>query len=193
MMMRPAVERLVREHDDIAQVLVLLDSELASVAFAEEEADDTLAMIALDYLSEFVDGFHHAKEDRAFEAAATRTPALRETLIELRAQHARIRDNGAALRAALERALFDQPVSRRDLAAAGFAYSAEVRRNMELEEQRVLPALDEALDESDWDRIEAEVGGDRAPRCSEATHESYERLFHELERRFGVEEPRPPT
>jgi hemerythrin-like domain-containing protein len=187
---RPALERLVREHDDIAQVLVLLDSELASVAFAED-ADDTLAMSALDYLSEFVDGFHHAKEDRAFEEAATRAPVLRDLVAEAHAQHARIRECGATLRAGFERALFDQPVSRRDLAAAGFAYSAQLRRNMELEEQRVLPLLDEALDDADWQRIEAEVGSESAPLFGEAAHDSYERLFHELERRFGVESAPP--
>jgi hemerythrin-like domain-containing protein len=183
---RPAVERLLREHDDIAQVLVLLDSELASVAFAED-ADDTLAVSALDYLAELVDGFHHAKEDRAFEAAVARDAALSDVVAQLSAQHETIHERGAALRNAFERVMFDEPVSRRDLAAAGFAYSTELRRSMEAEEQLVLPLLDAALDDAEWERIEAEVGAAAAPLTGPAAHEGYERLFHELERRFGVE------
>ena len=182
---RPAVEKLVREHDDVSQVLVLFDSELASLAYVED-ADDTLAMVALEYLSELVDAFHHAKEDRAFEVAAARLPALRDDMAAVLAQHAAIRERGAALRAALGRALFDEPVSRRDIVASGFAYSAEVRRNMELEDTRLLAVVDQALDDRDWARIEAEVGGESPLRRGQATHESYERLFFELERRLGV-------
>jgi hemerythrin-like domain-containing protein len=187
---RPAVERLVQEHDNITQVLVLLDSELASVAFAED-ADDELAMLALEYLMEFVDGFHHLKEDLAIEVGARRVPALQDAIAELQDQHVRIHDGGAALRAALERALFDEPVRRRDIAQIGYAYTAELRRNMELEEQSIFPQLAEALDDEDWARIESDVGGRPDPLFGEQVHGKYERLFHELARRSGAEGASP--
>jgi hemerythrin-like domain-containing protein len=183
---RPAVERLVREHDNIAQVLVLLDSELASFALAQD-ADDELAMCALEYLTDFVDGFHHEKEDRAVEAALARVPALREALVELHAQHERIRTAGAALHDGLERALLDEPVRRSELAKTGYAYTTEVRRNMELEEDHIFPLLAEALDDAEWARIEADAGGRPDPLFGEQVHERYERLFHELARRSGAE------
>jgi hemerythrin-like domain-containing protein len=183
---RPALERLFREHDDIAQVLVLLDSELASVAFAEDP-DDALAASALAYLGVLVEGFHHVKEDRACEAAAARVPALRELLAETVVRHAQVRDSGAAARAAFDAALFDLPVARRDLAEAGFAYSAIIRLNVELEEQRVIPKLAEVLDDGDWARIEAEVERSAPPLLGGTGHASYEQLFQELERRFGVD------
>jgi hemerythrin-like domain-containing protein len=185
---RSAVTRLVREHDNITQVLVLLDSELASLAFAED-ADDTLAMSVLEYLSDFVDGFHQPKEDRAVEMAGARAPLPPELVAQLASQHARIRDGAAALHADLESALLDAPVSRREIASAGFAYSSELRRNMELEERHVFPLLESALDDADWERIESELGGRPDPLCGEAVHGTYDRLFHELERRAGVEGP----
>lgn len=182
---RPAVQRLLREHDDITQVLVLLDSELASVAFAED-ADDELAVSALSYLGALVEGYHHLKEDRACELAVRRDPSLREELVEIPARHAHVRESGAAARAVFERALFDQPVGRRDLAHACFAYSSDVRLSVEAEEHCLIPALKRVLGPADWERIEAEAERSAPPLLGQKGHASYERLFRELERRFGV-------
>jgi hemerythrin-like domain-containing protein len=184
---RLAVERLCREHDDIFQVLVLLDSELASVGLADGETDDTLTVAALAYLAQLVEEFHHVKEDRACEALFARMPGARARLAEIPARHARVRESGAAVRAAFERVMLDQPVARRDLAEAGFTYSTELRRSVELEEHELIPVLDDLLDEGDWERIELEARKSAPPVRGQSVHEAYERLFHELERRFGVE------
>jgi hemerythrin-like domain-containing protein len=181
-----AVERLVREHANIAMLLVMLDSYFAAMK-AGDEVDDKLVLDAMRYLTEFVDSFHHSKVDLAVDAVGAQTPATKAIRSELAAQHDRIRLAGAALRDGLENALLDEPVPRQALADGGFDYTRELRRNMALEEAAVFPALAKALDADAWARIDAILGPQRDPLFGEVVHQRYANLFRELTGRFGCE------
>jgi hemerythrin-like domain-containing protein len=182
---RKTIDEFLREHRDVTTLLVMLDSYFASMKLGDD-VDDPLLLDAMSYLSCFLQGVHHAKEDLAVEAAIDRVPAIRELCGELAAQHRRIRDAGAQLHDELQGVLLDAPILRRALADDGFAYTAEIRRNMALEEEAVFPALSEALDADMCARIDA-----RLPRrdalFGAAGGARYEKLFHELTSRFGCE------
>jgi hemerythrin-like domain-containing protein len=182
------VDRLVCEHDNVAQLLVVLDSLFASIA-SGDDADDDLIRDAMCYLTEFVDTFHHAKEDVAVAVVARRLGSLRELQPELDAQHRRIEKTGSALFAELERMLLDEPVRRQELAATGFSYTAEIRRNMEFEESRIFPCLLEGLDAEAWACIDARLESPPDPLFGPAPHERYRALFHTLTRRIGIDSP----
>jgi hemerythrin-like domain-containing protein len=182
------VDRLIREHDNVAQLLVVLDSMFASIA-SGDDADDDLISDAMNYLTGFVDTFHHTKEDLAVAAVAERVDGLRELQPELDAQHRRIENTGSALHAELERMLLDEPVRRKELAATGFLYTAEIRRNIEFEESRIFPRLLEGLDEEAWACIDARLGCPPDPLFGPAPHERYRALFRTLTRRIGIDSP----
>lgn len=182
-----AVDRLVREHHNIEVLLLMLDSYFAAME-AGEDVDEALLLDVMSYMTEFVDGFHHAKEELALEAVSGRSAAIDRAREELEAQHRRIAEAGSRLRSALVRALRDEPVSRRELTAWGFGYTADMRRNMELEETVVFPALAEVLDPEAWRRIDAKVGKRPDPLFGETVHQRYALLFRELAGRFGCEE-----
>ncbi len=188
--MSAAVDRLVREHDNIAELLVVVDSLFAAIA-SGEEADDVLARDALTYLTEFVDAFHHAKEDLAVAVAAESVQDLRSLQPELRQQHRRIREAGETLYRELERMLLDEPVRRRELASNGFAYTGQIRRNVEFEESLVFPRLLEGLDADVWASIEARLDCPPDPLFGPAVHERYRALYATLASRIGLEEDWP--
>jgi hemerythrin-like domain-containing protein len=183
-----AVDRLVREHDNVAQLLVVLDSLFASIA-SGDDADDDLIRDAMTYLTEFVATFHHAKEDVAVAAVAKRLQSLRELQPELDAQHRRIERTGSTLFAELERMLLDEPVRRQELAATGFSYTAEIRRNMEFEESSIFPRLLEGLDAEAWASIDARLESPPDPLFGPDPHERYRALFRTLTRRIGIDAP----
>jgi hemerythrin-like domain-containing protein len=183
---RRSIERWLREHANIAQLLVLIESQLGALE-AGDDTDDELMLDAMTYLTDFVDGFHQALEDLALEAAVEREPRLREVQHELEAQHARIRELGAWLREALERALMDAPVGKQELARCGFAYTAEMRSNMRLEEGSVFPALERSVDPATWSRLAAKLSEHPDPLFGDVVHERYATLFRELAGRFGLE------
>jgi hemerythrin-like domain-containing protein len=184
---RLAVDRLVREHSDIALLLLMLDSYFAALDLGES-VDDGLLLDAITYLTVFVDGFHRAKEQYAVEAVASRCATVRDARAALEGQYRHIRDCGLWLRGTLERTLRDEPMPRRRLALAGFEYAGEMRRNMEFKETTVFPALAEALDANAWKAIDARVGPQTDPLFGETVHQRYAELFRELAARFGCEE-----
>jgi hemerythrin-like domain-containing protein len=183
-MPHPAVDQLVREHDQMVVLLVMLDSHFAAMR-AGEEGDLPLVLDAMSYLTEFVDDVHHRKVHLAVSEATRRTPAIQAAEPEIDAQHRRIRLTGGQLRADLETASLDAPVSRGTLAEEGFKYTAELRRNMEFEEQQVFPALSAALDGDGWSRIVARLGPACDPLFGAVAEERYIKLLRELTERFA--------
>jgi hemerythrin-like domain-containing protein len=181
-----AVETLIREHRNIEVLLVMLDSYFAAM-HAGDEVDETLLVDAMTYMTDYVDAFHHSKEELAVDAVADRSRAIAAAKSELEAQHRRIGEAGAWLRASLEQVLRDEPISRRKLITAGLTYTAEMRRNIELEETFVFPALVEVLDAEAWRHIEARLSPQPDPLFGEAVHQRYAELFRELVERFGLE------
>jgi hemerythrin-like domain-containing protein len=182
-----AVERLIREHSNIGLMLFMLDSYFAAMS-AGQEVDEALLLDATTYMTVFVGGFHHAKEQLAVVAVASRSAAIRGARDELEAQHHRIREDGLRLRGGLERTLLDEPMPRQKLAVAGVAYAAAVRRNMEYEEMTVFPVLAEMLDDDAWHVIDATIGPQTDPLFGETVHQQYAELFRELAARFGCED-----
>ncbi len=184
---RLAVDRLIREHSNVGLLLLMLDSYFAAMS-GGEDVDDALLLDAMTYMTDFVNGFHHPKEELAVEAVADRSAAIRGAKAGLEAQHRRIREVGLSLRVALERTLLDEPIARQRLAEAGFAYAAEMRRSMEREEATVFPALAKGLDADAWHVIDARIGPQTDPLFGETVHQRYAELFRELTDRFGCEE-----
>ncbi len=183
---RSAVDQLIREHRNIHVLLLMLDSYFAAMS-SGDEVDETLLTDAMSYLTEYVDVFHHAKEQLAVEAVADRSRAIAAARPELEAQHRRIGQAGGWLHDTLERALRDDPVSRRELIEVGLSYAAEMRRSMELEEAVVFPALTELLDADAWRLIDTKLSPQPDPLFGEAVHQRYAGLFRELVDRFGCE------
>jgi hemerythrin-like domain-containing protein len=181
-----AIETLIREHRNIEMLLVMLDSYFAAMS-AGDDVDESLLVDAMTYMTEYVGKFHHSKEQLAIEVVAERSPTIADAKPELEAQHGRIREAGSWLRATLEQVLRDAPVSRQKLIATGLSYTAEMRRNIELEEHLVFPALTEGLDAAAWQIIRAKLPQQPDPLFGEAVHQRYAELFHELVERFGLE------
>jgi hemerythrin-like domain-containing protein len=183
---RAAVETLIREHRNIEMLLVMLDSYFAAMN-SGDDVDETLLVDAMTYMTDYVDGFHHSKEQLAVDAVAARSGAVAAAKGELEAQHRRIGEASAWLRETLEQVLRDRPIPRRQLVRAGLSYTAEMRRNMELEETSVFPALVQVLDAEAWRLIEAKLPPQPDPLFGEAVHQRYAELFRELVERFGLE------
>jgi hemerythrin-like domain-containing protein len=146
----------MREHRDVDMLLLMLESYFATLS-AGEDVDDALLLDAMRYMTDFAGGFHHAKERLAIEAAAQRSTAIAAAKPELEAQYERIGEAGPWLCSTLELTLRDAPVPKRRLFRAGLSYTAEVRRNMALEEKVVFPALCDMLDAGTWRLLDAKI------------------------------------
>jgi hemerythrin-like domain-containing protein len=88
--MRVSIALLSYDHGIIRQVIDVLGEALSS----KEPSDFSVeAMEITAFLSDFIDRFHHHKEERfVFPLALSKAPELRETIGELVAEHAKARE-----------------------------------------------------------------------------------------------------
>lgn len=128
------VERLAAEHDNVTRLLIALESGLVELSGGHDIDFDLLRRVQR-FVSETIDDRHHRGEARAFEALARLRPALAWAIDAATAEHDHVRQEGVRLGALLERTLVGEPLPRRTLARAGFAYVTDVRRCLALEEE----------------------------------------------------------
>lgn len=128
------VERLASEHDNITRLLLVLESALVELS-GGNDVDFELLHRVQRFVSDFIDERHHRGERRAFQVLARLRPPLAWAVDTIGAEHDHIRADGARLGTMLERTLVGEPLARRTLARAGFAYVADVRRCLALEEE----------------------------------------------------------
>lgn len=176
---------LCREHDNIARLLVVLESQLSRL-HADETCDLELLSRIVAYLGEYVDSYHRRREDRLVLALSSE-PAASSIVRDLAAQHDAMRQTGVALREQCARAPHHDPVARRDIVRSGFAYSAALRRNMALEESALLSLATEQLTTVRW--IVIDDARERAvePPSGEVAEERYRRLYEELTQQVGCD------
>jgi hemerythrin-like domain-containing protein len=179
----PQVERLRDEHANIAQLLLVLDSHF--VRLHEDGAvDGALLLKAVSYVLEYIDRRHHTREDLVVGLLATREPLVRALLSTLTTQLSTIHTLGAELRTRLGSGPEDDVVARRQLARQGFAFSAELRRNIALEEVVIFPIASLELSAAEWATIDEEIEASAGLLFS-CDDEHYRALFEELTERVG--------
>ncbi len=175
--------RLRAEHGNIARLLLVLESQLAGI-HAGEEYDARLIRDALEYLLEYVDGFHHEREDLIATAMAIHEPTLGSSIASLASHHVAVRASGAELDAILERVVDGGLAPRAELVQRGFAYCTALRRSMAVEES-ILDLGTEAPDGGPSPR------GSRAGRPAAlergAEEDRYRALFEALTHRVGCD------
>ena len=130
---RDELARLRGEHGNIARLLLVLESHLATI-HAGESYDARLLLDALTYLFEYVDRFHREREDLFVAALAVPQPMVRSSLASLAVQHFTARASGGEVVARLERVIGGGLAPHAELVRHGFAYCTALRRAMALEE-----------------------------------------------------------
>jgi hemerythrin-like domain-containing protein len=128
----------------------------------------------VDFLRNFVDRCHHAKEERHLFPALTATAGAAAPIAVLLSEHQEGRRLVAEISSALEKGQLG------DAAEGLRAYGVLLRAHIDKEEGVLFPLADRALgpDEQQalkqaFDRVEAEEIG-------EGVHERYHRLAHDL-------------
>lgn len=140
------------EHENMRALLELVDTEL-SLTELGATPDYPLTLSVIQYLAEYVDCFHHPREDVAFALAANGEPALFELASAAHEQHTDILVAGATLQGLLERAYNDSPTSRGLVLEAGRAYARGLRQHMHFEERFLFPVLSRVLSDEQWRQL----------------------------------------
>ncbi len=171
------------QHSNFFCLLDVLDSQIR-IFHAAARPDYELMLDVSDYLIEYADRFHHAKEDVAIGLLLRRAPEAQTLATQLNDEHHAIAQKGLVLRERLHTAVAGLMMPRRDLERMAGQHAAYYRTHMWLEEAELFPRLEHYLDESDWAALERAVPYPD-PLSGKPAQERYEALRRRIVRTVG--------
>lgn len=181
--MKKAVAIIREEHRRYGSVLGLVRNLLEDAAEAQRSLDPELLERAFDYVEEFIDQYHHPKEDDFLFRAVRRRSREANSLVEaLEAEHVAGNRMLTELRAALAawretRSELDFEVFR-DLTRTYIDFEAQhaMKENNEL-----IPIAERVLTYEDWAAVDAAFENNDDPAFGAAPQARFANLLRELE------------
>ena len=173
----PIPEPIRALRQDHARALRLLRLLLDQLAGMTRLAADDLAVThdIFRYMTGFVDGQHHAREDRVIAALHARDPQLKREVGQTERVHDELRHEGQALLGALELLRDRRVASGRQLVMRLRHYATTLAAHFEAEEQELFVRAATLLTPQDWRRISAGSGSD--PLFGAEVERGFETLF----------------
>jgi hemerythrin-like domain-containing protein len=158
------LEKLHRDHINLARLLDLLSTELDALA-AGHEANFDLKIEMLDYIEHYAELVHHPTEDKinrvAFKKQSMKShAALYERICN---EHSNLLGLANRFKATLEGVMQGAVQLRDEVEMQGREFVALQRQHIDLEEQELFPLVDEALSDKDWEKLEAEITHENDP------------------------------
>jgi len=179
MSMSEAMERLHREHKEMAKLLGVIERQLEG--FVEDgEIDYDLVRTALGYMMEYPDLYHHPKEDLILAKLVLRNPEAVDEIGDLESKHQELAQLTKDFNSAVEDALNEVEMERDLVSRRGHAYVDALRRHIAMEEAGFLPAAKAHLTAEDWAEIDAMIANPEDPLFGPEVSESYLSLIHEI-------------
>lgn len=173
--MNDILKALHTDHDHFTRLLDLLHESLDCLR-AGERPDYTLMLDIVVYLTEYADLYHHPREDLIYEAYLQRGGAG-GAINNLLQQHAGMKEQTAALRSVIEGLLQDAVMSKPRFISLLAEFIDEQRAHLIAEEAEVLPWIQEALTDRDWDTIAARLPARIDPLFGGRVARQYEALY----------------
>ncbi len=169
---------LQTEHRRYSAVLHCLDNLVREAEETGAPPNFELLHAILDYVSQFLDRFHHPKEDEfLFPLLKKRCPEANQLLADLGRQHLEGYTMMAELEQLLENYELDGEGAFAAFRDAARAYIDFERAHLRTEEQKVLPLARRYLTETDRARIDAAFTANRDPLFGEARRKEFQALY----------------
>lgn len=182
-----ATEILFTEHRVIEQVLSCLAT-LVEQGASRGDLDWKSAEQMIDFLRNFADGCHHAKEEEClFPALEERgfSPEVGPTA-RMKSEHREGREHIAAMAAAVDAGLRGDNSRTCQFAEHARAYIELLRQHIQKEDHCLFPTADQVLSEADQQHLFSAFEDVEHTPARAGQHERYLQLANALADRFDV-------
>jgi branched-chain amino acid transport system ATP-binding protein len=188
--MQATLKIIRNEHRHVYRVVHLLDQMVRDHGRGQAPDFEVMSQI-VEYLDQFVDRFHHPKEDRyLFARLRQRAPESHAILDELEEEHRQCPGSLVGLRRALERFRAGEPGGEAAFMEAVRDYLAFQTKHLQKEEGVVIPMARQALTDEDWAEIGAAFADNQDPLFGESaraeTREKFLGLVNSLPAPYGL-------
>jgi hemerythrin-like domain-containing protein len=156
--MSQLLEKLHRDHMNLARLLDLLSAELDALA-AGHESNFDLKIEMLDYIEHYAEKVHHPTEDQINAVAFKKKSMKPHAAIyeRISREHTSLLGLANRFRSTLEGAMQGEVMLRDEVETQGREFVALQRQHIDLEEEEVFPLIDQAMTDKDWQKLEAEI------------------------------------
>lgn len=163
------------EHRNLWRVATTVERVIGDME-AAGKADAAFLGSVFDYFEQFVDNFHHPKEDDyLFRLLRQRSPEAAAVLDRLEADH---RNAPGKLKALRDKLAAGAPVAQ--LASGVRAYIKAAEEHIRVEETEVFPLARAALTAADWQEIDAAFLDNADPVFGAQAQAGFRELFHRV-------------
>jgi hemerythrin-like domain-containing protein len=177
--MNNVLRALLIEHEHIRKMLICFDEQLAVFERAEPPDYDILSD-SLAYCKDYLDVWHHPREDRLLGLLRQRDAGKVNSLAELDDQHKGLaRNTVQVVRVFKDVAERGAVRLREDLLRSGRELANAYRHHLTWEEAHFFPALDRTLEPGDWDVAQSDAA--RGEAAANAVRNRYPALFRAIE------------
>lgn len=162
--MRPLLEKLHKDHINLARLLDLMSSELDALN-AGHEANFDLKIEMLDYIEHYAEQSHHPTEDQINKVAFRKKSMQQHQALYERVckEHLDLIGLARNYRKTLEGAMQGEVLLREEVETRGREFVALQRQHIDLEEHEIFPLLENALNDKDWQKLEQEISHGEDP------------------------------
>lgn len=169
------------EHRNLGSVLSCFSALLDEVAKHGLTPDFKLFHAILDYLDNFLDVYHHPKEDAfLFPAVLKRAPHAQAALDRLQQEHRRELEVMHGLRKSLSRYEHEGSCAFGEFEERAREYIAFERAHAMREEREIFPLAEAHLNDEDWKAIEIAFSANQDPLFGVKKRHEYEMLLHKI-------------
>ncbi|MDT7527769.1 hemerythrin domain-containing protein [Sphingopyxis sp. SE2] len=168
------------EHEHVRLMLGVFEEELAEFGDARN-ADYEVLGGCIAYCRDFLDQWHHPREDRLLELISRRDYGVGSSLQALSNQHQDLGRRTAELTHIFHDICNCGGVYlREDLVETGRRLSSSYRQHLDWEERFLFPAATTVLTDEDWQELASRTSGEADPLSAEPVDRQYRMLFAAL-------------
>lgn len=174
--MTQALDRIQADHRNATRLLKLLERETDRLA-AGEFTDYPLLSDIMHYIVNHSDLYHHPLEDEMFAILKRKNPNMADSVDECHGEHERMAQDSEALLDRVTEIQGNAVFPRDEVVSQIRAFVELYRRHMQREEDELLPAIRDQLDNDDWRAIAAAIAVQDDPLFGKNRREEYQALY----------------
>ena len=177
--MTKAIVTLREEHMNMTKMLDAFERQLL-VFDAAGSPDYDIIQGSVDYCLDYLDLYHHPREDLVFRKLQSRNPAAGTAIGNLEAEHKKLAELARRVKTMVQHVVGDVEVSRQSFDRLARKFLMSYQRHIKTEERLYFPAVVANLRSQDWAEIDNQLTTPDDPVFGRSTEKRFEALHRNI-------------
>jgi len=177
--MHEILKSLHEDHVNLTKLLTLVRREFREPTH-DGDVDYTLILDVLDYIENYADAIHHARENQVYARLAQAHPDHTALVERLFKEHQHLQESTLSAVSFLSNALNDVILDKRTVDESVEDYVTAQADHMGAEEREIFPLVDSLFEPSDWEYVAGKIQAVDDPLFGERIKDRYRSLYGSL-------------